>query len=275
LEFELAGLALLGLVIGAYGSVVGAGGGFILVPFLLLLYPDLDTPEVTAISLGVVFLSAVSGAAGYARQRRIDYQTGLLFAASSAPGVAAGALLVGLLPVRLFTGLFGAMLVSLAYFALQQRPAAIREPLRGPGVVRRVVVDPEGRQYLYAYRAWQAAVMSLGIGVLSSLFGIGGGVIQVPAMIMVLHIPVQYAVATSLFVLAFMSGGASAIHLATGALDGDGLAKVAALAVGAVPGAQAGAYLAQRIKGRAVLLLLASAVAVLGARLLLKAVADV
>ncbi len=272
---ELAGLVLLGLLIGTYGTVVGAGGGFVLVPALLILYPDFEPEEVTAISLGVVFLSAVSGAAGYARQRWIDYRTGLLFAAASAPGVVAGAMLVQFVPERLFTGLFGVMLLVVAAVSLWGRPLAIREPARGSGIIRRVVTDAEGRQYIYAYRIWQGLTLSLGIGVVSSLFGIGGGVIHVPAMIMLLHIPVQFAVATSLFVLAFMSGGVSVIHLAMGTLGGDEAAKIAALALGAVPGAQLGTYLAQRIKGRSVLVLLASSIVVLGARLLLKAIADV
>ncbi len=272
---ELAGLVLLGLAIGTYGTVIGAGGGFVLVPALLILYPGFEPEEVTAVSLGVVFLSAASGAASYARQRWIDYRTGLFFAAASAPGVVAGALLVQLVPERLFTGLFGAMLLGVAAASLWGRPLAIREPLRGRGIIRRIVTDAAGRRYIYAYRVWQGLTLSLGVGVVSSLFGIGGGIIQVPAMILLLHVPVQFAVATSLFVLMFMSGGASVIHLATGTLGGGEAAKIAALALGAVPGAQLGTYLAQRIKGRSVLLLLASAIVVLGARLLLKAIADV
>lgn len=275
MALELIGLALLGLVVGAYGTLIGAGGGFVLVPVLLLLYPEMEPEEITAVSLGVVSLSALSGSAGYARQRRIDYVTGALFAVSSAPGVIAGALIVQHVPERLFTALFGLMLLGLSATSLIRRPAAIREPLRGSGVIRRAVFDPEGRMYIYAYRAWQGALLSLGVGVVSSVFGIGGGVIHVPAMIMLVHIPVQFAVATSLFVLTFMAGGATAIHLATGTLGGDEAAKIGALAIGAVPGGQLGAHLAQRIRGRSVLLLLAGAISILGARLLLKAIADV
>jgi uncharacterized membrane protein YfcA len=272
---ELALLVLLGAAVGAYGTIIGAGGGFVLVPVLLLLYPEYGPEEVTAISLLVVFVNAVSGSVAYGRQRRIDYVTGLLFAACSVPGVILGALVVTYFPERLFTGLFGVMLVALAVTSARSRTMAVRAPLRGRGVTLRRVVDPEGRVYVYAYRTWQAAVMALGIGFVSSLFGIGGGVIQVPAMIMLLHIPVQFAVATSLFTLSFMAGGASAVHGITGSLAGEQLAQGAALALGAVPGAQVGARLAARIKGRHVLMLLAVAIGLLGARLILKAVAEV
>ena len=98
---------------------------------------------------------------------------------------------------------------------------------------------------------------------------------QVPAMIMILRIPALLATATSLFTLMFMSGGATGIHAVTGTLGSDELAKAAALAVGVIPGAQLGAVLAQRIRARHVLALLASALVVLGIRLLVKAIFDV
>ena len=85
------GLVLLGLLVGAYGTMIGAGGGFILVPVLLLLYPD-DSPElVTSISLGAVFFNAVSGSFAYIRQRRVDFLAGNAFAAATIPGAIAGA----------------------------------------------------------------------------------------------------------------------------------------------------------------------------------------
>lgn len=272
---ELIALAVLGFAVGAYGTLIGAGGGFVIVPALILLYPGYKPEELTSISLFVVFTNAVSGSIAYARQGRIDYKTALLFAGCSMPGVVAGAYVVQYVPARLFTGAFAAMLLGLAIASLRRPTTAIRPPLRGPGVLRRTVVDDEGRTYVYAYRVRQAASLSLIIGFVSSLFGIGGGVIQVPAMTMLLRIPILFATATSLFTLVFMSGAASILHVATGTLAGAQLEKAVALAVGAVPGAQVGAQLAHRIKPRHVVVLLTSAIGLLGARLLVKAIADV
>jgi len=266
---------VLGFVVGGYGTVIGAGGGFILVPLLLFIYPHYQPEEVTSISLAVVFANATSGSAAYARQRRIDYRTGLLFAVASAPGVIAGALAVGYLPKRAFSTLFGLMLLGLAAVSLRGPSMTIRAPLRGPGVLMRTMTDPEGRQYRYAFRIWQGVVLSMAVGFISSLFGIGGGVVHVPAMIILLHIPVQYAVATSHFVLAFMSGGGSGVHVLQGTLGGEQLLKAAALGLGAIPGAQVGALLAHRIRGRTVLLLLSVAIVALGIRLLLSGLFDV
>jgi uncharacterized protein len=272
---EFIGLAFIGFFVGAYGTVIGAGGGFILVPVLLILYPDYKPEQLTAISLAVVFANATSGSIAYARQRRVDYVTGLLFAATSAPGVIAGALVVHLLPQRVFSALFGVLLLAIAVVAVRSsRTETIRAPVRGKGVLVRHLVDPEGRTYIYGYKIWQGVAISVGVGFVSSLFGIGGGVIHVPAMIVILHIPVAYAVATSHFVLAFMSGGATIVHLIDGSLSGDQLLRAVALAVGAIPGAQVGAHIAHRFKARQVLMLLAVAIAFLSARVLLKAIFD-
>jgi uncharacterized membrane protein YfcA len=56
----------LGLLIGMLGTLIGAGGGFVLLPVLLLLYPDADPDTVTSISLAVVFFNALSGSWAYA-----------------------------------------------------------------------------------------------------------------------------------------------------------------------------------------------------------------
>ncbi len=269
MELELIGLAVLGFIVGAFGTIIGAGGGFILVPVLMVLYPGYEPEELSAISLFVVFANATSGALAYARQHRIDYVTGAVFAASSAPGVIAGAIVVQYTPERLFSALFGVLLLGVAFIALRRRVESIRQPLRGRGVLVRRIQDQEGRTYVYAYRIWQGAAISLSVGFISSLFGIGGGIIHVPAMVILLHIPVPFAVPTSQFVLAFMAGGGSGVHLIEGALFGDQLTRAIALAIGAVPGAQVGAFMAQRIKHRMVLRLLGASLAIVAARLIL------
>src|SRR5262249_61487805 len=105
-------LALLGIGVGAFGTIVGAGGGFILTPVLLLVYPH-DSPQtITAIGLVAVFCNAGSGSAAYAHQRRIDYRSGLAFAAAALPGAVLGALAVGLLPRQAFDGLMALLLAG-------------------------------------------------------------------------------------------------------------------------------------------------------------------
>jgi hypothetical protein len=273
---ELVLMALLGFAVGAYGTVIGAGGGFILVPLLLFIFPSYGPEKVTAISLAVVWANATSGSIAYARQRRIDYVTGALFAVSALPGVVGGALLVHLVPERAFSLMFGLLLLAIVIvLLLHPQATTVREPLAGRGLVVRTIVTKEGVTYRYAYPAWQVVALSLAVGFASSLFGIGGGVIHVPAMIVLFHIPVSFAVATSHFILACMAAGGTAVHLANGTLSGRALEQAVALGLGAVVGAQAGAWLSHRLSGQAVLRLLALALVALAARLLLKGAFDI
>ncbi len=271
MELELVALVVLGFAVGTYGTIIGLGGGFVLVPVLLFVYPDYSPEQVTSISLAVVCANTVSGSIAYARQGRIDYQTGIIFAAASAPGVIAGAIIVQYIPERLFLFIFSFVLLGLAFLSLRGGPKAIREPLRGAGVIHRSM-EMGGRTYRYGYRLHHGLLLSVGVGFLSSLLGIGGGAIHVPAMIVWLHFPVEIAVATSHFVLAFMSGGATAVHLSTGTLAGGGLTKALAIGAGTIPGAQLGARIAHHLRPRQILFLLSIALFGLSARLLVKAV---
>ena len=227
-------------------------------------------------SLFVVFANATSGSVAYARQRWIDYRSGIWFAVATLPGAVAGAILVGYMPRRLFDAIFAALLLSLAAWLVIRRPTqAIQGPITGRGVVQRDIRDRDGIRYFYAFQLWKGIVISTAVGFVSSLLGIGGGIIHVPIMATVLHFPVHLAAATSHFVLAFMAGEGTIVHLATGALAWDrALSQAVLLAVGAVPGAQIGARLARRVRGPIILRALGAALALLGARLLLKAVLE-
>ncbi|HEY3168403.1 MAG TPA: sulfite exporter TauE/SafE family protein, partial [Candidatus Binatia bacterium] len=88
----------LGILIGAFGTLIGAGGGFILVPILLLLYPDENTELITSISLAVVFFNALSGSWAYSRMGRIDYKSGMIFAVATIPGAILGAVSTAYVP---------------------------------------------------------------------------------------------------------------------------------------------------------------------------------
>src|SRR5579872_2950711 len=103
---EFVRLAPLGIFVGAYGTLVGAGGGSVLVPVLLLLLPSETPATITAISLAVVFFNAYSGTVAYMRMGRIDYRCGVLFTAAGLPGAVLGSLLVREMPRSVFDPVF-------------------------------------------------------------------------------------------------------------------------------------------------------------------------
>ncbi len=242
-------LVALGFAVGAFGTLVGSGGGFILTPVLLIAYPRTKPDLITAISLVVVFFNALSGSLAYARQKRIDYRSGLQFAAAALPGSVAGALVVGLVPTRPFDVIIGVTLAGLAVLVLAGRTG---EPqLRKlVGATPRTVIDNGGVTYEYAVPVRRGILYSVAVGFVSSFLGIGGGVIHVPLMVTQLGFPVHVATATSHFVLTFMAFTGSVTHVISGTFAGGiGLRRAAALSVGVIAGAQLGAKLSRRFSG--------------------------
>ncbi len=259
-------LVFIGFGVGVFGTVVGAGGGFILTPILLLLYPHESAQTLTAISLTVVFCNAASGSAAYARQRRIDYRSGIVFALATVPGAIGGALLVGVVSRRVFDIIMGAVLAALAVWLIAGERWPLHEA-RGRLEQRRLV-DRAGETYEYRVPVIRGAIYSLGVGFLSSFLGIGGGVIHVPLLVRALGFPTHIATATSHFVLAIMAGTGTITHLVIGSFHHHGLRRTLALSIGVVTGAQLGAHISLRVHGRVIHWLLAAALLVLSARLL-------
>lgn len=268
IEFGL--LALLGVALGSFGTLVGVGGGFLLVPILLFAYPEMAPSTVTAMSLFVVLANATSGTVAYWLQGRIDVRTGLLFAAATLPSAVAGAIVVGFVDRTQFNLIFAVALGAIGVWLLAPRPdtTAIRPPLAGRGVIRRRLTDRNGLSFAYGYRIWQGVSISAVVGFASSFLGIGGGVVHVPAMVMLLRFPVYVATATSQFVLGIMAFEAVAVHVARGTLAWDGtLARAGAVALGAIAGAQVGARVSHRVTGDAILRALGGALILVAARL--------
>ena len=262
------GWIALGLGVGAYGTLIGAGGGFILVPALLFAYPGLSATQVTAISLAVVFANAVSGSLSYSRQRRIDYRSAAVLAAATVPGAVVGAIVVGYIPRRLFDVIMGAALILVAVFLLA-RPRGSRSVWLGARfTVSRALMDAGGVTYEYRFNLAAAALFSVGIGFLSSLLGIGGGIIQVPLLTSFFGFPAHIATATAQFALMFTSATGTLTHLLQGVYR-PFLRLTIELAIGVVIGAQLGAAISRRVGGTSIIRLLAIALGLVGFRLLL------
>jgi uncharacterized membrane protein YfcA len=248
--FGWAGLLLIGFAVGAIGTLIGAGGGFLLVPVLLLLNSHFAADTVAGISLAVVFFNAASGTLAYARMRRIDYKAGIIFALAALPGAVLGAYTTSHIPRRVFDGSFGLLLVTAAVYLVATAGHSTDGSHSG------------------SYNLWLGVVISAGVGFLSSLLGIGGGIIHVPALTHALNFPVHTATATSHFVLSITALVATLIHLRNGALNGQ-LQTIAWLSIGAIAGAQAGAKLSNRVGGPWILRSLAIGLGLVGIRILL------
>ena len=169
----------------------------------------------TSISLSVVFANATSGSVAYARMRRIDYRAGLLFSMAGIPGSVLGALLTPYLNHKLFDPLLGCALVAGAGVIL----FLPRVPARtSPAAGARTLVETTGTTHVYSPRLKLGAWLSVGVGFVSSLLGIGGGIVHVPVMAYVLGFPTHVSTATSHFVLMWLSLVAVIVHARGGTL---------------------------------------------------------
>jgi len=258
-------LFALGLGIGVLGTLIGAGGGWMIVPLLLLGF-HFTPQEAVGTSLAVVFLNALSGSIAYMAQRRVLYTMGTAFAVATIPGAMLGALfgtwLVQHFNANWFTVLFGAFLLFIAFLLH-----------RGENLLffrrRRLTVTPEELRSLTSPIMRVGMLVSFLVGVFSSLFGVGGGIIHVPFLIVVLGIPVHVATATSQFVLTITSLTGALEMLRRGQVD---LSTAASMGLGVLIGAQGGALLSRQMRSERIRAILAVVVAIFAVRMILRVV---
>src|SRR5262249_58379627 len=130
------------------------------------------------------------------------------------------------------------------------RPAASHPPAHSGRA--RTLVERDGTVHEYEPRILLGAVLSAFVGFLSSLLGIGGGILHVPAMVYLLGFPTHVATATSHFVLAFLALAGVLVHVSMGSAGPD-FGRALPIALGVLAGAPLGAWLSSRIPGRRIL----------------------
>lgn len=266
-------LIIIGFVIGGFGTLIGAGGGFVLVPLLILTHPGMPPNIITAISIAVVAVNAISGSIAYAKSKRIDYKAGLLFGLFTIPGSIASVFLTRFIPLHLFNIFFGILLVLLAtYLFLKTKKNSMNKPAPASkeGWQTHTITDNNTNFFSYSYNQNYGIVISIIVGFISPLLGIGGGIIHVPAMVQWLHFPVYIATATSHFILAIMATASVIVHIFQGSYNDPQVYKmVLGLCIGVVPGAQLGAYVSHKIQTHIIIKLLAVCLMIVGLRIVL------
>jgi len=217
----------LGFVAGILGSMIGLGGGVIVVPVLTFLgFP----PTVAASnSLFAALSNAIASTISYSKQKRIVYSLGLKLGLLSIPGTVLGALFSTDVAPDIFKILFGFVLIaSAAYIFLRKKIEAKEKTI-------------SKQMMLFAVGA------SFFAGIISSFFGIGGGIIFVPLMIVGMGMAMKKAAPTSQMILLFASFSGVVVHSLLGHPD---FLQAGLLAVGSFFGGLVGARLSIDIKER-------------------------
>jgi uncharacterized membrane protein YfcA len=231
---------------GGFGSMVGIGGGLVIVPLLSVVL-GYDVKVAIAASLIGVIATSLSASPRFIRSGIADRRLGLLLLVAAALGGLAGGVTAGYLDGRTLSLLFALLLTGVALrMAWQVRhPASPPVDDDDPSSFTSTFVEPTtGEEVAYrAHRIVPGTVVSFLAGNVSGLLGVGGGVINVPTLSVLMHVPIRVATATSTYMLAATASASAIVYLASGWLDP---VLAAPVALGVIIGARLGARLAMR-----------------------------
>lgn len=257
-----AGLSLIfGAIVGLSLGLTGGGGAIFAVP-LLVYGLGMPAQEAVAISLAAVGATSFVGFLHRWKLQEVEIRTGLLFAVAGMVGAPVGAWIGGWMSEAVLLVLFSVLMVIVAIRLWQQAVRAKAQTARrsdvdaqdGPTCRR----DAEGRLLLNS----RCAMLLLGVGVLtgvlSGVFGVGGGFVIVPALVLFSGMSIHRAVGTSLMVIALVSVSGVASLLWSGR---DVAPAVTLLFVaGGIAGLFAGQRIGRRLSGPALQQVFAAAI---------------
>ena len=267
-------LILIGFIAGTIGSLVGLGGGVIIVPALLFLgttglFPSVSPQLAVGTSLVVIIFNGLSSTLSYMKHKVVDYRSGLLFFLGSGPGATVGAWVNNFLNVVHFSLYFGAFLIFSSFLLMLQGRFASGAKEKNFKVTRTYITN-EGETITYGYHPIVAVTIAFIIGFFSGLFGIGGGSLMVPAMILLFFFPPHVAVATTMFIIFFSSLLSSSTHIILGNVE---WLFALALIPGVWFGAKTGAFINRRLQSKTIVGLLRIVLIFLGVRLIYQGIA--
>ncbi|MGH1520779.1 MAG: sulfite exporter TauE/SafE family protein [Nitrosopumilus sp.] len=237
-------LIFLGFAAGILGSMLGLGGGIIVVPVLTFLgFP----PTATASnSLFAALSNAVASTISYSRQKRIDFSLGLKLGLLSIPGTVLGAVISTDVTPGIFKILFGLVLIASAAYIFLRKKIEAREKTLSLQMI------------IFAIGA------SFFAGIISAFFGIGGGIIFVPLMVAGVGMAMKKAAPTSQLILLFSSLSGVITHSILGHPD---FTHAGFLAIGSFVGGLVGARLSLEIKERYLQILVSTVILIASVKL--------
>lgn len=238
-----------GAVAAILGSLAGLGGGFLIVPVLRLFFSI--APAVAAGgALLFVFANTLAASVTYVRNRAVDLPRGLTISAAGIPASILGAYVVRFLSARSFDTVYGIFLVVVGIMVITRRNA-----------------EPKPRELSKTTKIAVEIVVGLFVGFVSSLFGIGGGIVLVPVMLVFFRQPIHTVAATSAFVIMLTSPTGVIAHGIYGDLDPW---VGAPLFVGGLIGGGMGARMARRMHPQHLTMLIAGLLFIAALALVLK-----
>lgn len=260
-----------GVAAGLFGSLLGLGGGLLIVPLLTLGF-GIPLREAVGVSLVCVIVTSSASAGVYLQRRQANLRLGMILELFTGFGALLGGAIAFLVDERLLAGLFAALLAYVAVTMVRGARRSAGAPIPDeatPGHgdepspdalelegANAVEVDPArgglGISVVAARRMPLAVVGSVVAGVASALVGIGGGLIKVPVMHLALGVPLRIATATSNLMVGITASTSAIVYLLRGGIDAFATGPTA---VGVFLGASLGSRIGHRVDLRVLRLL--------------------
>ena len=263
-------LFVAGMGAGILGAMLGLGGGVFLVPFFVLV---LQVPMRHAVAISLVTVIATSSVVTSVRMGRslVNFRLGMLLEVATTAGGLTGGVIAVMLSAGTLQRMFGAMaiLASLAMLGRLEKRNVITSADADPGRLggRYHEAESGGVVTYRVKRVPLAMAVSFAAGSLSSLLGVGGGILKVPVLNASCGVPLRAAAATSAFMIGVTATSGVVIYYGRG----DVVPWMAAATVlGVLAGSRAGFALGERAKAKWLKLLLAAILAGVGILMLLR-----
>jgi uncharacterized membrane protein YfcA len=248
LLFDLSVLSI-SAVAGVLGSLLGLGGGIIIIPVLTLLF-HIDIRYAIGASIVSVIATSSGAAAAYVRERMTNLRVAMVLELATSAGALTGAYLAGLLAVRWLYIIFGIVMGYSALMMFRKRhQSAEDETIPAPWadylkLHSSYYDEASGQEIIYRVARTRVGLGLMYVaGVVSGLLGIGSGALKVPAMDLAMRLPIKVSTATSNFMIGVTAAASAGVYFARGDIDPFVAAPVAA-------GVLLGAVLGSRLLGR-------------------------
>lgn len=268
-------LALISVAAGALGSLVGLGGGVVIVPVLTVLY-GVDIRLAIGASIVSVIATSSGAAAAYVREEMTNLRAGMFLEIATTTGAVSGAYLTTLLPERSLYILFGVVLAYSSYATFHKRHSAEPLTVSNDRIANYFNLhgsyydQAEKRQISYKVVGTKPGLAMMYVaGLVSALLGIGSGALKVPAMDSAMHLPMKVSTATSNFMIGVTAAASAGVYFVRGQIDPVIAAPVAA---GVLLGASFGAKVLTRITSKSVRLVFVAVLVVVSLEMLQKGV---
>src|SRR3954453_267973 len=232
-----------GAVAGVFGSLLGLGGGVLIVPLLTLGFGR-PLREAVAVSLVSVIVTSSAAAGVYLPRHVANLRLGMVLELFTATGALVGGLIAFLLNEQLLAGLFAALLIYVALTMIRRPPEKAPDPAAAANAPEGFLGTLSGPGYT-VHDLPGGMAGSTFAGVVSALLGVGGGIVKVPTMNLVMGVPLRTATATSNLMIGITATAGAAIYLLRGEINPYIAGPVA---LGVFIGASIGSRTAPRIR---------------------------